>query len=271
MSDVLKSRPVHENLDTAYVNVAALLRYLRRREFVGRVHIELDEYSADVFLNAGHAPHVHEHDHATGREDEGEAALQRLLIRATNAGGLVSVYEEAQEELSGELHARSGENSVHFVDAKRMDAGGSAQAKEIDVDVSPEAMERRDLLNLSGELIAAVERAALSAGADFNALFHAARLELADDFAFLDPATKRFAYAHGQLELHAQPNAKAFVSGLSEALRRVVNRLATGARGKSVRERVALEFAVLARRRETAMARFQLAPQLDRIAGTRVL
>ena len=42
-------------------------------------------------------------------------------------------------------------------------------------------------------------------------------------------------------------------------------------RERSVRERVALELAVLARRRESALARFQLLQQLDRIAGTRVV
>jgi hypothetical protein len=264
MSDDLKSRPVHENLDTAYVSLAALLRYLGQREFIGRVHVELDEYSADVFLNAGHAPHVHEHDHATGREDEGEAALQRLMVRATNAGGLISVYEEVREDVLSDAPSRSTgtmtRRAQRDVLVKETGEGGAA-----------EAAEWHDLLTVCGELVASVERAALSAGADFNALFHAARLELADDFAFLDPATERLSYAHGVIELHAQPSAQAFVSGLSDALRRVVNRFATGARGKSVRERVALEFAVLARRRETAMTRFQLAPQLDRIAGTRVL
>lgn len=265
MSDELKSRPVHENLDTAYVSLSALLRYLGQREFVGRVHIELDEYSADVFLNAGHAPHVHEHDHATGRADEGEAALQRLMVRAMNAGGLISVYEEVREEATSvDVVPRSSEK-------KTMRAQGDVLVKESSEGGAAEKSEWHDLLSLCGELIASVERAALSAGADFNALFHAARLELADDFAFLDPATERFSYAHGVIELHAQPSAKAFVSGLGDALRRVVNRFATGARGKSIRERVALEFAVLARRRETAIARFQLAPQLDRIAGTRVL
>src|SRR5207248_10416052 len=56
------SRPVHENLDTAYINLAALLGYLRQREFAGRIHVELDEYDADVFLNADEPPHVRETD-----------------------------------------------------------------------------------------------------------------------------------------------------------------------------------------------------------------
>ena len=36
-------RAVHQNLDTAYVNLAALVRHLQQRDFTGRVHVELDE------------------------------------------------------------------------------------------------------------------------------------------------------------------------------------------------------------------------------------
>ncbi|MBV9209033.1 MAG: hypothetical protein JOZ52_00305, partial [Acidobacteria bacterium] len=91
------ARALHENLDTAYVNLAALLRYLRERDFTGRVHVQLVEYEADVFLNAQGAPRVREMDYATGREGEGEDALQRLLVRAVEAGGLVSVYAGEEE------------------------------------------------------------------------------------------------------------------------------------------------------------------------------
>ena len=95
-----KSRPVYQNLDTAFVNVAALVRYLRGREFSGRIHVELDEYTADVFLKKGEQTSVREMNHATGRGDEGEAALQRLLVRASEPGGLVSVYEGSGEEIN---------------------------------------------------------------------------------------------------------------------------------------------------------------------------
>jgi hypothetical protein len=55
-------------------------------------------------------------------------------------------------------------------------------------------------------------------------------------------------------------------------LRRVVDRISaqSGDGGNSVRERVSLELAVLARRRQTALARARFTPQLERIAGTRV-
>ncbi|MEA2172739.1 MAG: hypothetical protein QOD00_331, partial [Blastocatellia bacterium] len=89
MPEEAKRPPVHENLDTAYVNLGALLRYLQAREFTGRVHIELEEYDADVFLNGKESPRVRETDHTTGRAGEGEEALRRLMVRASSPGGLV--------------------------------------------------------------------------------------------------------------------------------------------------------------------------------------
>ena len=263
-----KTRPIHENLDTAYVNLAALLRYLRGRDFVGRVHVLLDEYEAEVSLDGESAPRVREINHAEGREGEGEAALQRLLVRAREPGGSISVYASAEEEddddkLTG---GRSG-------DVLRAPVRSSAP-RETTEEVGTETREELDwteLLRLSGELIAAVERATLSFGGDFAAMFRAARLELADDFSFLDPASPRFQYAHGVVRMQAQLSMNMYLSGISETLRRVVERLASASRGRSARERVALELAVMARRRETAIRHFKLMQYLDRIAGTKVL
>jgi len=268
------SRPVHENLDTAFVNLAALLRYLQARKFTGHIHVELDEYDADVFLNADAVPRVRETDHASGRTAEDDAALQRLLVRAREAGGIVSVYEETAAEMADNTNSAnvSTNEKVAYLDAAR------ASAKTVVSDVATDEAESwNELARVSGELIAAVGRAAAITGADFNAYFREMRLALADDYPFLDPALRNFEYSgDGVIELRAgKLEARVYVSGITECLRRVVDRLATQSRdnngGKSVRERVALELAVLVRRRQTALARTQFIPQLDRIAGTRVL
>jgi hypothetical protein len=248
-------RPVHENLDTAYVNLAALLRHLRQREFAGRIHVELDEYDADIYLNGDEEPRVRETDHTTGRQAEGMDALERLLVRAAEPGGLVSIYEVTFERAGATAPAPSDS-------AGEVTEGAGGTDEEGD---------RHELVQLSGELIATIERAALSAGADFKTIFREARLAMADDYPFLDPSAGRFEYANGMVELRAQPSTNAYVSSLSEAMRRVVDRVATGPRSASLRERVALELAVLARRRQSQLAKFKITPHLDRIAGTRVL
>ncbi len=256
-----KSRPLYEHLDTAFVNLAALLRYLEQRSFAGRIHVLLEEYEADVLLEAGRPSRIREIDYATGRRSEGEDVLPRLLVRAREPGGLISVYEGAQTKTNPAAIAFGRETENAGAEA----AGVASQA------LTAEETELRDLLRASGEVIAAVERAVLSAQADFNGIFRAVRLELADDFPFLDPSTRRFEYEHASVRLHKSPGTKIYVAGLGECLRRVVERVAKGAQKGRLRERVALELAVLARRRQTLLARFNLTQQFDRIAGTRVL
>jgi len=93
----MKNRPIHENLDTSFVNLSALVKYLRRRQFVGGIRVELSGYDADVTLTAENQIKVREHDRIAGRIAEGEEALQRLLIRAREPGGVIHVYQNVEE------------------------------------------------------------------------------------------------------------------------------------------------------------------------------
>ncbi len=93
----MKNRPIHENLDTAFVNLSALIKYLRRRQFVGQVRIELSGYEADIYLTAENQLRVREYDHIAGRIAEGEEALQRILIRSREPGGIINVYQTVSE------------------------------------------------------------------------------------------------------------------------------------------------------------------------------
>jgi hypothetical protein len=94
----MKNRPIHENLDTAFVNLSALVRYLRRRQFDGSIRVELSGYEADITLTADNQIKVREYDQIAGRIAEGEEALQRILIRAREPGGIVHVYQNMPAE-----------------------------------------------------------------------------------------------------------------------------------------------------------------------------
>lgn len=254
-----KNFTLYENLDTSFVNLGALLRYLQQRDFTGRIEVEMGDYRAEVLLRRGEPPVCREQDTTTGRRAEGEAALQRLLVRALDAGGEISVYSEEGAGIGSEKSASAG---LHT------DAGTEGVAAE---ESSGEEFDWQGLLRTSADLIAAVERAARSTGASFDVMFRLSRLELADDYSFLDPNDGSFQYQRNEIELLSSPNPRVFVSGLCEAMRRVVEKLATGPRAASIRERVALELAVLARRRGRQLEYFGFLPQLDRIAGARVI
>ena len=94
---LMNTRPLHENLDTSFVNLAALIRHLRQRQFVGKVRVELRGYEADVILTTGNEMRVLERDCVAGRISEGEEALQRLLIRARESGGAIHVHQKIEE------------------------------------------------------------------------------------------------------------------------------------------------------------------------------
>jgi hypothetical protein len=84
-------------LDTSFVNLSALVKYLRRRQFVGQVHVELSGYEADIYLTAENRLKAREYDHIAGRVAEGEEALQRILIRSREPGGIINVYQTISE------------------------------------------------------------------------------------------------------------------------------------------------------------------------------
>ena len=140
--------------------------------------------------------------------------------------------------------------------------------------VSGEPTDQNEVIamtKVSGELIGAVERAVYGAGVDFADLLRSARVELADDYPFLDPTSNEFQYANAVVTLKDEPSPSAYVAGLSELLRRVVNKVAEGDRARRMRERVAVELAIVARKQGDALERSGFHEHLDRIVGTKVI
>jgi hypothetical protein len=300
MNSESKSRVVYENLDTTFVNLWALLRSLSQRGFIGRVRVEMKDYTADVFMTESNTPLVHEIDRAAGTDTLEEAALHRLVLRARETPGTISVFEGADEAVSVQSTATQTESG-----AANPTSDEPILAPEIETPATPNATQpstestreeqslaapstpvaaptERDaepideiewgaVVKATGELIGGVERALTGAGADFALLFNAARLELADDYTFLDPMSDGFTYSNSVVTLNGELPANSLVAGLSEALRRVVDRVATGDRARRVRERVALELFSVARKRNEILARSGFLSQLDRIAGTKVI
>jgi hypothetical protein len=108
----MKNRPIHQNLDTSYVNLSALIKYLRRRQFVGSIKIQLNGYMADINLQKENQLKVSEHDQISGRISEGEEALQRVLIRAREPGGTINVYQRIETDIEIEKSQDSVKDEV---------------------------------------------------------------------------------------------------------------------------------------------------------------
>jgi len=245
-----------DSLSTSYVNLGALIRHLRAQNFTGAIRVVLEEYAADVFLDGQEPASVLEIDPATKRASKNEGAMERLLVHAREPGGAITVYE--------------GKPQVAFGYMTEGDESALENHQEVAATSTPgEEVDWADLLDAGGRMIRAVERAIEHCGADFEPNFRAARIELGDDYSFLDPTGKGLTYVDGVITLGDEAGGDVFVTGLSQCLRRMVNKLAAGKEGKRLRESVAIELAVAARMRRKGMGEFT--PQLDGIAGTRVL
>ena len=311
MNSESKSRVVYENLDTTFVNLWALLRNLSQRGFIGRVRVELKDYTADIFMTGSATPMVHEIDHAAGTDTLEEGALHRLVLRVRETPGTIAVFEGPDEAVAvpkktADVPRQNGETELprHYLpDAHtetEADSGSEIEARsEIESPpslgsfdsptltdandenrspaISPAATEPCNeiewsaIVKASGELIGGVERALTGAGADFASLFNAVRVELSDDYTFLDPMTGEFTYANSLVALTRAVPESSYVIGLSEALRHVVDRVAAGDYARRIRERVALELFSVVRKRKEILTRSGFLPQLDRIAGTKVI
>jgi hypothetical protein len=247
-----------DTLNTSYVNLASLIRYFRENNFTGRLHIVLDQYEADVFLYGSATPSVSENDHAAGRESKGEEALQRLLVRAREPGGEISVYE-GPIETPAPVPANS-ELTEHSESVSLGELADESWQTEPDL---------TQLIEISSEIINAVARAVNTAGVSFSDQFYSARIDIGDDYPMLDPTVGGFDYTGNTVELQGNVNHTAYAQGLTEALKRVVNRVSQTRGGASFRERVAVELAIVSRRLSNKLGPF--GTQLNMIAGTRVL
>ncbi|HEY6805854.1 MAG TPA: hypothetical protein VI306_19900 [Pyrinomonadaceae bacterium] len=267
-----------DTLNTSFVSLAALLRHLRQNNFVGRMHVVLDQYEADIFLYGADSPSVWESDHSAGRESQGEAAMQRLLVRSRQPGGVIALFEgpitatttpvaDVEAPVATPVEAPVEKSAEAPEEAPSI---GSEPEKWLNETTEPnQPPDLADVIAASAEVIAAVERAIDGPAIKFDELFYLARVEIGDDYPFLDPTVGGFEYAQGKVNLDARPAPGTFAQGVSESLKRVVNRVAPGKEETSFRERVAVELALAAGKLPNGLGPFM--NQLDKIAGTRVV
>jgi hypothetical protein len=251
-----------ESLSTSYVNLAALIRHLRGQNFVGSIQVLVGEYEAEVKLQGLEAPTVLEIDPETRNASKTDGSMERLLVHAREPGGIITVFT-SERALEPADPIEDGANAVLIAD--------ELSPPHFETTPLPPAAEVDwiDLLDAGGKLVGAVEHAVQGSGADFESSFRASRIELGDDYPFLDPTGNELNYSDKRIVLSRQPPSHMFVAALSECLRRLVDKLAVGKESKRFRETVAIELAVAARVRSGGLGEFT--KQLDRIAGTRVL
>ncbi|CAN5436747.1 hypothetical protein BH20ACI1_BH20ACI1_32570 [soil metagenome] len=297
----MKNRPIHENLDTSFVNLSALVKYLRRRQFVGNVRVELSGYDADIDLTAENQINVREQDRITGRIGEGEEALQRILIRAREPGGIIHVYQKVEETensvvekkeqtvKANELNNQKTPNPpVQNETAKIISSDkppiaetlpkaglklpkfpfeltNRVENKAKQSEISPQ--EWQTLLGLTAEILNTVDKTLAESNLDFPSAFEKARLEISEDYPFLNPASGVFDYKNGKISMDEQISATLFVVSINETLRRIFEKLGNNPKFAEVHRAVMQRIIVLIRQRKPLYDKFSITPELEKIVG----
>ncbi len=301
----MNNRPLYENLDTAFVNLSALVKYLRHREFIGQVRVELNNYEADIVLLEGNKIKVREHDKISGRIAEGEEAFQRLLIRSRESGGTIHVYhavkqvqpekaQAAQKAKAPEIPKPTEKLEVKVSAAASSQNGNAVKSVKVaepvkkqpavpkhpkfpfDLSNRVEAKARQNklsdqdwqlLLNLTGELLGTIDKCLAEAKLDFKVAFTKARSEISADYPFLNPESKIFEYSSGKVLMHEEVSAKLFVASINESLRRIIVKLAANPKFAPVYRETAQKILALINQRQAHYQKFFIIPQLKKILG----
>lgn len=286
------NRPIHENLDTSFVNLSALVKYLRRRHFIGNVRVELSGYEADVVLTAENGLKVREHDRITGRISEGEEALQRLLIRAREPGGIIHVYQTAEETAKPMV-----EETAQIIEKKPIakqkvvaikppqniqitgdtpkpglklpkfpfELSNRVEAKAKQINLSP--TEWQQLLDLIAELLQTIDKNLAEANLTFSTAFEKARIEISGDYPFLSPISGSFDYKNGKVSMEEQVSATLFVASINETLRRILEKLAKNEKFADIHRATTQKIITLIHIRKPLYDKFSILPQLEKIIG----
>lgn len=293
----MNNRPLYENLDTAFVNLSALIKYLRHREFIGRIRVELNSYEADIVLLEGNKIGVREHDKISGRTAEGEEVFQRLLIRAREAGGTIHVYQTIAEtkepEFTPQIPAANGNGNKPVEIAAVPNTNGTAAKAAPIAEIKTETtlhhpkfpfdlsnrmetkarqahLSEQDweiLLGLTGELLGIIDRTLAEEKLDFKLAFSKARSEISADYPFLHPSARNFEYKDGKVLMNEQVVAKLFVAGIIESLRRILDKLGSNPKFTEVYRLTTQKLIALISHRQPFYDKFSITPQLKKILG----
>ena len=259
--------PIHQNLNTSFVNLGALVRYLRSLQFVGSIRVDFSSYEADIILNGSRAVRAREYDHIAGRISQGEHAFKRILIRSKEPHGRIHVYPAGHADAASPI----------FVD-KRIAAGAREMAAArvdrpanhllkikplVAVREAPDEFEMR--LALTAELLRTIDASLAQAGLSFPGAFKNACSDLTDDYPFLDPSVPNFYYKYGEIKVTGYVDPMFFTAGIMAALRVVMARLIGRPNLTKVHHFTVQRIRALARDHKRLCDRFGLSGELERL------
>lgn len=295
----MKKYPIHENLNTSFVNLAALVGYLRGLQFVGSVRVELSSYEADITFTRSNSLHARDFDHITGEISVGEYALQRILRRAQEPGGRIHVYQASVEDAK-KLRDKIFVDKTILSNARRTVSGRSDKPakylsngnprvwlpfaiqngptplpnlsdrtalRERSIEPQMSSEEWEVFLKLMAELLRTIDETLAGVHIHFADAFRNACAFVSDEHSFLDPDSGKFAYGNGEISACQQVSPEIFATAVIQALRRVFDRLRENYRFSKILHLTMLRIRVVAQRRKIHYDHYSITQPLQTIIG----
>ncbi|CAN5537822.1 hypothetical protein BH18ACI3_BH18ACI3_19540 [soil metagenome] len=216
----MKEQPIHENLNTSFVNVGALVRYLQGLQFVGNIRIELSSYEADIVFTSSKTIIAREYDHIAGRISHGEHALQRILIRAREPHGRINVYNSVHGNRSVFVHRSIVQNARQMAASK-----GGTRSKDGEYKFVPDRSESAQVLAALSEFLRTIDESLAKRKLSFAAAFRNACKTIASDYPFMAESEKALVYESGKIRLASKAETASVTSAIFAALRPIFLRL----------------------------------------------
>lgn len=263
--------PIHENLNTAFVDLGSLVKHLYRLQFVGRVHIELSSYEADIVFRSKNLVHAREYDHLTGRLSDGEAALRSILEKAKEPNGRINVYREI------EMIKREPSTAKVFVDeaivsgARKMaygfcDTNASSVFAERDIlDLGSIDRDRDEFKELVLELLKNATVAFKRQGLDFELLFRNACIITADRYSFTLPEAGELEFKEERLYVAEHITADKLANAISAILGHVLFQLRTSSEHQDLFDHTTNRMRAVLARRNSLLDRMVLRRQFEKL------
>ena len=262
----MKGSPIHQNLSTSFVDLSALVRHLRERQFTGTVRVELDLYEAEIFFTRTNRLQAREYDKVVGRIAQGEHALERIMKRSREPFGIIQVLRTDAEEAAAYL-------KKPFVDDRILaEARGTVFGKCDQVATISEADPHRATvfdnakagLRATDPLLTFNEPFQKS-GIDFDVAFGNACELLARRHSHLNPETGDFSFYRDEIFISERVSTEELFEGIVAALRHMVEQLRPEPRFAKVliylKHRIQLHLSA----RHDDYRSFELTPIVDRL------
>lgn len=263
--------PIHQNLSTSFINLGAMVKFLYRLQFVGRIHLELSSYEADIVFRTSNRVHAREYDYISGRLCDGERALRNILMRAKDPNGRIHVYPEPDQAVKRRGPARVFVDEAIVSGARKMAYGfcdtraSSVFEERSKADEASLHRDREELKELVLEILKNASVAFSKQRLDFEVLFRNACQIVSDRYPFVDPEAGKLEFFQGRLYAADSISCDELANAVSAVLAHILLRLKQSSEHHRLFDFTTHRMRLVLSRRAALLDRMLLRRQFERL------